>query len=147
MVITTRARYATRALMEIALLNGTRPVGIRSISESQEIPPKYLESLFRQLKAAGIVRSVRGAGGGYILSRDASRITVWDVVAAVESNLAIVECGSDPGACARSTNCVTRELWLEVDQRVGQLLESVSVADLAERHQRRCQNQVLNFTI
>ncbi len=147
MQITTRSRYATRALLEIGLEQSGDPVGIRTISQRQEIPHKYLESLFKNLRAAGLVRSVRGAGGGYLLTRPAKEISLWEVVDAMEGKASTIECVRDASACSRSPRCVTRDVWSRLDQGVTEILGSITVADLVEKHRRRQAVAALDFVI
>ena len=89
MQITTRSRYSARALLEMARNPRSAPLAIRTIARRQEIPGKYLESLFKQLRIAGLVRSIRGAGGGYALARSPQEVTLWDIVTAVEEKLSV----------------------------------------------------------
>ena len=147
MQITTRSRYATRALLEIGLDDSRKPIGIRTIAKRQEIPHKYLESLFKHLRAAGLVRSVRGAGGGYLLARPAREISLWEVVSAMEGKASTIECVRTPDACRRSPRCVTRDVWTRLDQGVTEILGSITVADLVEKHRRIQAVAALDFVI
>jgi Rrf2 family protein len=147
MQITTRSRYATRALLEIALAPGESPTGVRAIAERQEIPAKYLASLFKQLRSAGLVRSVRGARGGYVLAQSPADITVWDVVSAMEGSSSVVACTHDAGTCHRSAECVLRNVWQQVDNGVRQILEGISMADLIAQHEQKQASQALNYVI
>ena len=137
MQITTRSRYSTRALVEIAEKQHLSPVSIKSISKKQDIPEKYLETLFKQLKIAGIVKSIRGAGGGYVLSRSASEISVWEVVVAVEERITATDCIYDSACCQRSLECATRDVWSRLERTVKGLLSSISLTDLVDMQASR----------
>lgn len=134
MKLSTRGCYGLRAMLELALHYGGKPVLMRSIAESQGISRKYLHALLTSLKAAGFVRSVRGSGGGYMLARAPANIRVDDVVQALEGSLSITDCVEDPKVCSRSSRCVTHELWQELSQAVARLLAAVTLEDLVARH-------------
>jgi Rrf2 family protein len=135
MRISTRGRYALRALVDLALNEGEAPVQQDEIARRQEIPSPYLARLMAQLARAGILRGERGPGGGYRLARPAVEISARDVVQAVEGPLEVVKC-VDPNSkriCPRQTICVTQPLWRRVGQAVAQVLDSVTLQDLAEQ--------------
>lgn len=132
MKLSTRARYALRAIVDLALHCDQRPVSRREISERQDISPHYMEQLFAKLRDAGIVEAIRGPGGGYLLTRSAEQITAGEVVRAVEEVLAPVHClkGDPPAECERMPTCPTRRLWLELGQRADEFLDSKTIQDL-----------------
>lgn len=137
MKISTKVRYATRALIDISLHQEKGPVGLRDIAERQDISEKYLEHLFRQLKASKIIRSVLGAGGGYELTRSPKNISLLEVVNAVEGGISIVDCVEDAELCPRVPQCVTREVWTELKQIMEQYLASTNLAELARRQKEK----------
>lgn len=134
--ISTRGRYALRAMVDVAQHSGGRPVARQDIAERQEISADYVAQLFRHLQAAGLVEGVKGPGGGYRLARDAALIRAGDVVEAVEGPVAVVACTlpcPDEGpSCARVDRCVTYPLWKRVSEAVTEVLDSVTLRDLAD---------------
>jgi Rrf2 family protein len=119
-----------RAVLDIAESQGDRPVMLRGISERQEISAKYLEHLMADLRKAGIVRSRRGAGGGFELNREAEEISLLTIVEALETDFGTTECVRDPEACHRSPRCPTRLVWEKVSEAMNRTLEGLSLADL-----------------
>jgi len=132
--ISTRGRYALRAMVDLALHDGKDPVQRQSIAERQDISANYVAQLFRQLRAAGLVRAVKGPGGGYRLDRDAEQITVGDVVRAVEGPVALVHCAeaNDENPCSRVDRCVTHRLWVRLSNVISESLDSVTLQDLRD---------------
>jgi len=138
MKLSTRARYALRAMVDLAMHCDQRPVSRKEISARQDISAHYMEQLFAKLRDAGIVEAVRGPGGGYLLARSPEEITAGDVVRAVEEVLAPVPClrEDSPSACERTLTCPTRRLWHELGQRADEFLDSKTIRDLCdEAHQ------------
>jgi Rrf2 family protein len=132
--ISTRGRYALRALIDLALHDGDGPVLRQDIVERQEISADYLAQLFRRLRAAGLVEGVKGPGGGYRLARDVATISAGDVVRAVEGPVALVHCtlpGDEP-SCNRVDRCVTHLLWKRLSAAMTEFLDSVSLRDLCD---------------
>lgn len=134
MRISTRGRYALRALLDVALHEDKGPVSRQDIATRQEISAEYLAQLFRSLATAGLVRGVKGPGGGYILGRDPATIRVGDVLRAVEGPFAAVHCVmpqmSSRRRCRRIDSCVTRLVWEQMSATVSNLLDSVTLKDL-----------------
>jgi Rrf2 family protein len=133
MKLSTKGRYALRAMLDLALQSREAPTLIKDISRRQEISELYLEQLFTRLKAAGLLRSVRGPKGGFLLSRHPSQIRVIDIVEAMEGTTALVECVDDADFCSRADQCVARQLWSEVKGAVDRVLESLTLEDLTVR--------------
>jgi Rrf2 family protein len=134
MKLSTRARYALRAMVDLAMHCDQHPVSRREISERQDISPHYMEQLFAKLRDAGIVEAIRGPGGGYLLTREPEQITVGEVVRAVEEVVAPVPClrEDSPLDCQRSSACATRRLWHELGQRADEFLDSKTIQDLCD---------------
>ena len=137
MKLSTRARYGTRALLDLAVHGGEGPVLLRDIAQRQQISLMYLEHLVRPLIAAGIVRSTRGPKGGIWLARPPQEIKLSEVVRLFESSTAPVECVNNPEACPRSDFCVTHDIWDELKRVVNGFLESTTLQDLLERRKRK----------
>ena len=130
MKISTRSRYGIRALVDLALEEGNRPVPLKTIAERQCLTPKYLERLFAELKKSGIVTGFRGATGGYRLARPAGEIRVGEVVQILENTL-IIDCIHRRGVCDREDNCLTQRIWREIEDAILHRLNSFTIADLA----------------
>ncbi|HLO67266.1 MAG TPA: Rrf2 family transcriptional regulator [Holophaga sp.] len=137
MRVSTKGRYGLRVMVELALREGTGPVQVTAIASSQDLPPKYIHVLVGGLKAAGLVTAQRGPSGGLELAREASRITVLDVVEALEGPVRPVDCGEGPEACRRSGDCVTVDVWRELGEAMEGALRRHTLADLAERARTR----------
>jgi Rrf2 family protein len=135
MRISTRGRYALRALVDLALNENGGPVQQEEIARRQEIPSPYLARLMAQLARAGILRGERGPGGGYRLARPATEIRAGDVVRAVEGPIEVVKCinPANKRTCPRQTICVTQPLWKRVGEAASEVLDSVTLHDLAEQ--------------
>ena len=133
MKFSTRGRYGTRALLELALRQGEGPVLLRDIAQRQQISLPYLEHLITPLIAAGIVRSTRGVRGGVSLARPPEEIRLSEVLQLLEGSIAPAECVNNPGVCSRSELCATRDIWGELKKAMNGILESTTLQDLAER--------------
>jgi Rrf2 family cysteine metabolism transcriptional repressor len=136
MRISTRGRYALRAMIDLAQHDSQGPVARQDIADRQEISADYLAQLFMSLQAAGLVEGVKGPGGGYRLARDPAQIRAGDVFRAVEGPVAVVHCTmpcQDEGpACTRVDRCVTHPLWNRVSDAVTEVLDSVTLKTLAD---------------
>jgi len=133
MKISTRGRYALRLMLDLAVYGGEGPTSLRDVSARQNISDKYLEQIVTPLSRAGLVRSVRGAGGGYLLTRRPEEYTVGEILRPVEGDLAPVECATDREFCHRCNECVTVALWQEIHKAVSQVVDNTTLADLVER--------------
>ena len=132
MKLSTRGRYATRALLEPALHQGERPAPLKNIAQRQQISLRYLEHFITPLIAGGILRSTRGARGGVWLTRSPEEIRLSEVIQLVEGLLSLVECINNPKICSRSVFCVTRDVWSELKKTMNGVLESTTLQDLVE---------------
>ncbi|OHB66960.1 MAG: Rrf2 family transcriptional regulator [Planctomycetes bacterium RBG_13_62_9] len=137
MKLSTRTRYGMRAIIELAQHEGKRPLQLKAIAERQDISVKYLEQLMSLLRSAGFVRSVRGSKGGYILARPADEVTLGDVFRCLEGPVTTTECTEDEDYCKRSADCVAREVWVEVEAAIQNVLNSMTLADLVKRAKAR----------
>ena len=134
MKLTTRSRYGTRMILDMALHGQDGPVRIKDIAERQGVSVKYLEKLVRELKQAGFVRSRRGPRGGHELAMPLEAVTVGDIVRTLEGELSLVECDADPGrVCPRLDACLTREVWAEASRAMLKALDAITLADLVAR--------------
>jgi len=132
--ISTRGRYALRAMVDLALHDHEAPVGRAGIAERQGVSADYVAQLFRTLRDAGLVESVKGPGGGYRLARSADQVTAGDVVRAVEGPVAVVHCAlpHDDDPCNRVDRCVTHLLWQRLSNALEQVLDAVTLQDLGD---------------
>ena len=147
MKLSTKGRYGTRALLDLALHQGEGPILLRDIAERQNISLSYLEHLIAPLLAGGIARSVRGARGGVLLARPPEQIKLSEVVQLLEGPIAPVECLNDPAVCTRSESCVTRDIWSELKRVMSGVLESTTLQDLAEQQRRKEKPQEVMYYI
>ena len=138
MKLSTKGRYGLRALIDLAQYSKDAPVSIMSISSRQELSERYLEQLMSMLKKAGLVRSVRGAGGGYVLAKPADQISVGDVLRALEGSLEPVDCaGLDPeGGCRAADSCVTKYVWQRINDSITQAVDTMMLKQLVEESRR-----------
>ena len=136
MKLSTRTRYGFRAIMELVENYGHGPLQLNVIAKREDISLKYLEQLMAILKSAGFVRSVRGAKGGYILAKAPNQIKLSDIFNALEGPMMTVECVGDKSRCSRVVDCVTRELWIQVQDAIEKVLKSMTLQELADKAQK-----------
>ncbi|MBI2832729.1 MAG: RrF2 family transcriptional regulator [Chloroflexi bacterium] len=147
MKLSTRGRYGTRLLLDLAMHGGPDPVPLKDIARRQEISLRYLEHLIVFLISAGIVRSTRGPKGGVALARPASEIKLDEVIQILEGSIAPVDCVDDASVCDRSELCVTRDVWTELKKAMGRVLESITLQDLVERQRAKDQSEKAMYYI
>ena len=137
MKLSTRGRYGTRALLDLALHREEGPVLLRDIAQRQQISLPYLEHLIAPLIAGGIIRSTRGTRGGVSLAKPPEEIRLSEVIRMLEGSMALVDCVNSPGVCSRSELCVTHDIWGELKKAMDGVLESTTLQDLVERQKRK----------
>ena len=133
MKLSTRTRYGTRLMLELGMHYGQRPLFLREIAEAEDISEKYLSQIILPLRSAGLVNSYRGAHGGYELSRSPADITIDEIVKVLEGDVVIVDCTADPASCSRVAQCVTRDLWRNVQDAIIKTLNAVTLEELVKR--------------
>ncbi|MFH1626172.1 MAG: Rrf2 family transcriptional regulator, partial [Pseudomonadota bacterium] len=133
MRLSCRGRYATRAMVELALHHGKEPLSLAKIEKNQGISKKYLTQLMGGLKLTGLVRVIRGKNGGYMLARRPSEITLADILYAIEGDMSLIDCVKDQKLCYRSDECISLPTWLELSQLIRNYLESVTLADVVQK--------------
>ncbi len=143
MKISTRTRYGMRAILELALAYKAGPLKIKVIAERQNISNKYLEQLIAIIKSAGLVRSLRGPRGGYVLAKPPEQIKLSEIFRALEGPVFTVECVENKEACERFVDCITRRLWIEVNDAILNVLENKTLGDLVEMAEK----EKLNYQI
>ena len=144
MKLSTRTRYGVRAVLELAENYGKGPLQLKAIAQAQELSVKYLEQLMAVLKSAGIVTSVMGAKGGYILAKSPDEIKVSDCFNCLEGPVITTECVDNSSFCPRTTDCVARGLWVEVQGAIMTVLQSKTLQNLVDEAK---ENKVLNYHI
>ena len=130
MRLSTRARYGTRLMLELALNFKKGTVFLKDIAAKEEISEKYLSHLVIPLRASGLISSSRGAHGGYRLAKSPSQITLKEIVQTLEGGISFVECVKNPSVCPRVSKCATRGIWEKLDKKISDALSSVNLADL-----------------
>lgn len=135
MRLSTKGRYAVMAMVDLAATSQGSPVALADIAERQEISLSYLEQLFAKLRKGGLVKSVRGPGGGYLLAHPADATRVSDIILAVDEPIRTTRCanGTPQGCRTNRSRCLTHDLWEELGNQIHMYLSSVTVADVVER--------------
>ena len=134
MKMSTKGRYGVRLMIDLALHSDEGPVLLRDIARRQGISEKYLWNLINPLKTVGLVRSIRGARGGYRLGKKPAEITLKDIMRVMEGPLCLVDCVENPSSCKRSSTCITRDVWCEASQSFINTLESMNLEKMIERY-------------
>ena len=133
MRLNTKVRYGTRAMLELALHYAQGPLSLSEIAASQQLSDKYLETMLGALRSAGLVHSVRGAQGGYMLALSPDQITVQRIYDVFEGGEPYVPCTADPDSCQRQAACVTHDVWDQMYHAAMQVLADTTLADLVAR--------------
>ena len=134
-------------MLDLALNLGKEPVLLRDIATRQEVSEKYLEHSMSSLRNAGLVRSIRGARGGYILAKLPSEIRLSEIMEVLEGSMAPVECVDDTEVCHRADLCVTRDIWVKMKEAIDNILESTTLEDLAERYKAKESSNAIIYNI
>jgi len=137
MRVSTKGRYGLRAMLQLAQSFDEGPVLMRTIAQSQGISIKYLHALLTMLKGAGLVRSVRGASGGYTLTRSPSKIRISEVFEVLEGSPSLVECVEDKGLCKRAERCPARDIWWDLSKVIENTLSSLTLEDAITRMRKK----------
>jgi Rrf2 family transcriptional regulator, cysteine metabolism repressor len=138
MKLSTKGKYGVRAVFEIARNYGKGPISIKGIAERQGISFSYLEQILHKLGKAGLIESVRGPAGGYLLARKPSDLTIGDIVRVLEGPIALSHC-LEPGEsddCYQAGDCAARMVWVKVGAKIEEALDSISFQDLLQKHQK-----------
>jgi len=134
--MSTKGRYGARAMLDIAMHDDKGPVSLRDLAQRQELSVKYLEQLIKPLKAAGLIKSVRGAGGGYVLAKEPFDINLLQIIEALEK-LATSDCLDNPRICGRVAICATHDVWKEIQNSTTHILASLTLQDMVEKQRRK----------
>lgn len=134
MKLTTKGRYAVTAMLDLSLNASDGPVSLLEISERQNISLSYLEQLFSKLRREGLVKSMRGPGGGYSLSRTPQEIAISSIIMAVDENLDVTNCGNSKVGCNEDhQRCLTHNLWMDLSHRIQSFLDDISLKDMMDK--------------
>ncbi|WP_291632802.1 RrF2 family transcriptional regulator [Clostridium sp.] len=135
MKLSTKGRYGVKAMVDLAINYGEQPVSIKSISERQSISEYYLEQLFSSLRKAELIKSVRGAQGGYILNRAPEKITIYEVINVLEGPIEISNC-LEEGSCNNIDCCATRLLWKKIKNSIDSVTTSITLKDIVDDYNK-----------
>ncbi len=139
MKLSTKGRYGLRAFIDLAVWGKNEPVTLSSIAERQDISVSYLEQLMAKLKKAGLINSIRGVNGGYVIAKPAEEISVGDVLRALEGDLTPVECaGIDDTVahCNSSSHCVSRIVWKRINDSINDTVDSIYIGELVKESKK-----------
>ena len=138
MKLSTKGRYGLRAMIDLADYSEKMPQSIANIAARQSISDSYLEQLMAKLKKAGLIESIRGSQGGYVLARESSSISVGDILRALEGDLSPVKCAGIKGesGCSGSGSCVTRNVWKRIDDSIQSAVDSIYLNELVEDNRK-----------
>ncbi|MCI4624397.1 MAG: Rrf2 family transcriptional regulator [Candidatus Magnetoovum sp. WYHC-5] len=128
--LSTKSQYGVRAMYEIALSYPAEPLSIKNISERQDVSIPYLEQILGRLRKSGLINSVKGPGGGYVLSRPPEHITIWEIVKELEGPMAITSCLDPQEGCVKVDSCVLHLLWRGLGKQIEGFLDTVTLKDL-----------------
>ena len=134
MKLSTRGRYGIHAMYELAANHGGAPVSIKALAEKQSIPESYLEQLIAVLRRDELVISIRGAQGGYRLSRNPEEITVGDVLRSLEGGLKLIDCLEEEETCGKSCACPSRIVWKKISDGLNQIVDSITLKDMVDEY-------------
>jgi len=136
--LSTRGEYGLRAMFDLAQHFGEGPTSLKSVAERQDISEHYLEQLIASLRKSGLVRSIRGAQGGYILAREPAEITVGDVIRVLEGPIAPMDCVNEEEAesCNRASYCITKGIWERLRDSVNSVLDSITLQDMCDEAEK-----------
>lgn len=149
MKLSTKGRYGVKAMFDLALNAGVGPLPLKSIAERQEISEPYLEQLISSLRKAGLVTSVRGAQGGYMLAHSPQEITVGVIIRTLEGPMAPVDCviEGDPSPCDRAECCVTRVIWEKIRDSINEVIDGITLQDMIENFQKMSGQEIPMYYI
>jgi len=137
MKLSTRGRYAPRAMLDLALNHGKGPMTLKDISRKQEISEKYLGNIMIALLSAGLVQSTRGSRGGFSLAKLPKEIKLSQIIQAVEGSISLVACVDDPKLCKRVGGCVTHDIWEKAKKAMLEVFDSVTLEDMVKMQKKK----------
>lgn len=132
-------------MLDLALNFGKDPVLLRDIARRQETSEKYLEHLISALRKAGLVRSIRGARGGYVLARPPAEIRLSEIMGVLEGSMAPLDCVNNSQVCHRADFCVTRDIWKKIKETIDKILESTTLQDMVEEERKKESPKIIPY--
>lgn len=145
MKLSTKGRYGLKAMFELSLNQNNGPVPLKFIAKKQNISDQYLEQIFSSLKKSGLVTSVRGAQGGYLLSKEPKDITVGDILTVLEGPVSLSDCVLDDEVCENSGVCVTKVVWEKMKKGIDEVINSITLQDMINDHNKnKLDNDITN---
>ena len=148
MKLSTKGRYGLKAMFQLSLNENNGPLPLRNIASKQNISEQYLEQLFSSLKKSGLVKSVRGAQGGYLLSKEAKDITVGDILIALEGPVSLSDCLLDDYVCENSSKCITKVVWERIKKGIEEVTNSITLQDMIDDYNKNVlENDITNLII
>lgn len=137
MKISTKGRYGLKAMMDLTIHASQGPVNLKSIAERQNVSEKYLEHIFSALKKSGLIQSIKGTQGGYILAHSTDQTTVGNVIRALEGDLSVAEkAGREDGDADILEHCINTNVYQKIDERINHLLDSITLEDLLQEYKK-----------
>ncbi len=148
MKISTKGRYGLRILLDLAIHDDGTPRLIRDIAESQQISEKYISRLIIDLRKASMVRSIRGAKGGFRLAKKPEQLTLLAIVEAMEGRLSIVDCAAKPEKCCKVDTCAAQSIWEKLNEEIRTSMQKVTLQDLIDNYYRlNAENGIMDYCI
>lgn len=142
MRLTTKGRFAVTALLDLAMQQSSNPVTLADISQRQKISLSYLEQLFAKLRQSKLVDSVRGPGGGYCLAKDLDKVSIADIILAVDEPIDATQCGGKEN-CHNDGKCMTHDLWAKLNELIFEYLGGVTLKELVDNQINHQQNEIV----
>ena len=143
MKLSTRTRYGVRLMVALAQNYGKDPVFLKDIAKGENISEKYLSLIIIPLRGVNLVNSVRGAHGGYNLSKEPSQITLKEIVDVLEGECSLVECVKNPSSCERTLICATHDVWAMIGEKISETLSSITLDRMAKMNQEKAENTIM----
>ncbi|HOC60439.1 MAG TPA: Rrf2 family transcriptional regulator [Smithellaceae bacterium] len=143
MKLSTRTRYGVRLMMALAIQYGQGPVFLKDIARGENISEKYLSLIIIPLRSVGLVNSIRGAHGGYHLSKEPSQITLKEIVDVLEGDCSLVDCVKNPSSCSRAPICASHDIWAIVGNKISETLNSITLDTLIKMNQEKAENTIM----
>ena len=148
MKLSTKGRYGLKAMFELSLNQDNGPMCLKNIAQKQSISEQYLEQIFSSLKKAGLVKSIRGAQGGYLLAKEAKDITVGDILTVLEGPVSVSDCVLDEDVCENSDICVTKVVWEKIKNGIEDVVDSITLQDMINDYNKnKLDNDITNLII
>jgi Rrf2 family protein len=141
--ISTKGRYGTRFMLELALNYGQRPLLLKDVAKKEEISEGYLQHIVDTLKGANLIHSSRVGHGGYTLTRSPSEINLREILNSLEGSIDLAECIHKPEICSRAPECPTRDIWAEIGEKLSKSLEETTLEDMVKRTQQKGEHYFL----